>query len=330
MAATAGDESGLTRLPREQARLIVRTARLYHEQGLRQAQIAERLHISQTRVSRLLRQAVKLGIVRTVVTTPPTFSPDLEERIETRFGLQEAVVVDTTEDDDDSIIRTVGEGLAEYLSATLAAGESVGLTSWSATVVEALNQLTIPRPGVVDEVVQIVGGVGEAASQAKVTRAMTRFADVTGATPFFLPAPGIVDSAAVRDSIVSEPSIAEVAKLWSTLDTCIFGIGSIPPSRLLTSSGNALRAEDLRSLSAHSAVGDICLHFIDQQGEPVRPAVDDRVIGIPADMLLRIPRRIGAAGGSRKLAAIRGALAGHWVSVLVTDRRTAENLLVDD
>ena len=51
-------------------RMIATVAWLYHTRGLRQGAIAERLHISQSRVSRLLDQAVELGIVRTVVVLP--------------------------------------------------------------------------------------------------------------------------------------------------------------------------------------------------------------------------------------------------------------------
>jgi hypothetical protein len=38
-------------------------------------------------------------------------------------------------------------------------------------------------------------------------------------------------------------------------------------------------------------------------------------------------RVVGVAGGPRKEAAIRGALRGAWINVLITDRQTAERLL---
>ena len=40
-----------------------------------------------------------------------------------------------------------------------------------------------------------------------------------------------------------------------------------------------------------------------------------------------MPRVVGVAGGKRKVAAIRGALLGRLVNVLITDRFTAERLL---
>ena len=55
----------------DQQRLMIKVARLYHTHGMRQTDIAKRLQISQSRVSRLLTQAEEASIVRTVVAVPP-------------------------------------------------------------------------------------------------------------------------------------------------------------------------------------------------------------------------------------------------------------------
>jgi DNA-binding transcriptional regulator LsrR (DeoR family) len=44
------------------------------------------------------------------------------------------------------------------------------------------------------------------------------------------------------------------------------------------------------------------------------------------DQLSKVSRAIGVAGGSRKYAAILGALRGHWINILVTDHFTAKRL----
>jgi DNA-binding transcriptional regulator LsrR (DeoR family) len=56
-------------------------------------------------------------------------------------------------------------------------------------------------------------------------------------------------------------------------------------------------------------------------------SVDERIIAIDSPTLLSIPRRIGVAGGMQKLDAIRAALLGGWLSVLITDSEVAINLL---
>jgi 4-amino-4-deoxy-L-arabinose transferase-like glycosyltransferase/predicted XRE-type DNA-binding protein len=62
----------------DQLRLLAKIARMYHERGVRQPQIAADLGISQSRVSRMLRQASDLGIVRTMVMMPEGVHTDLE------------------------------------------------------------------------------------------------------------------------------------------------------------------------------------------------------------------------------------------------------------
>jgi DNA-binding transcriptional regulator LsrR (DeoR family) len=49
---------------------MTKVARLYHEHGVRQPEIAPRLHVSQARISRLLKRAEQEGIVRTTVVVP--------------------------------------------------------------------------------------------------------------------------------------------------------------------------------------------------------------------------------------------------------------------
>jgi len=45
--------------------------------------------------------------------------------------------------------------------------------------------------------------------------------------------------------------------------------------------------------------------------------------------LKQVPRRVGVAGGASKYRAIRAALRGAWVNVLVTDLDTARALAED-
>ena len=96
-----------------QLRLITKVARMYHERGVRQVDIADMLHISQARVSRLLKRAAELGIVRTVVAVAPGVLTEVEEALEDKYGLAEAVVVDV-EGSDHDIIAALGSAGATY------------------------------------------------------------------------------------------------------------------------------------------------------------------------------------------------------------------------
>ncbi|MBV5336696.1 MAG: sugar-binding transcriptional regulator, partial [Deltaproteobacteria bacterium] len=54
--------------------------------------------------------------------------------------------------------------------------------------------------------------------------------------------------------------------------------------------------------------------------------LNDRIIGIELDQLLKIPRVVGVAGGANKIEPIRAAMRGKLIDVLITDQATAEAL----
>jgi DNA-binding transcriptional regulator LsrR (DeoR family) len=316
------------RLPtEEQLRLMVKVARMYHERGRKQAQIASELHITQARVSRLLRRASDTGIVKTVVSSPAGVHTDLEERLEQRYGLTEAVVVDALSSEERDIVQNLGAAAAVYLESTLLGNEIVGISSWSATLLAAVMLLGRATSPVVTDVVQLVGGVGEPQVQIDANRLLATFASATGATPIFLPAPGLLGSAAAQRSLVSDPAVQQVSARWSELTTALVGIGALEPSPLLAQSGNGIAEADHEALRSLGAVGDVCLRFFDESGTFIESELDQKVIGIRPEQLMSVPRRIGVAGGIRKLAALRGALLGGWVNVLITDSVAAQELI---
>lgn len=308
-------------------RLLIRVARMYHEQGVRQPQIAEQLHISQAKVSRLLKSAEDAGIVKVTVHVPLGGYEDLEEGLVAKYGLADAVVTEAGSDDETAIIGAVGAAAAAYLTDVLLGHERIGISSWSSTLLAMVNHMPRAARKAADSVVQVIGGVGEPPAQILATRLTEELAARTGATPYFIPAPGFASSAEMREAILAEPYIKDISQSWSTLTYLLAGIGSLEPSPLLRDSGNAIPADAQERLRDLGAIGDVCIRFFNATGESVRSDIESRLVGIDAETLLTIPRRVGVAGGVRKHAAIRAALLGKWVNVLVTDNLTATALL---
>lgn len=309
----------------DQLRLLCKVSRMYHERGIRQPQIAAQLSLSQPRVSRLLRQAAELGIVRTVVSLPPGVYADLEDEIQARYGLRDCVIVDVGGVED--VVPALGAAAADYLDATLTGEQRIGVSSWSETLLSAADRMQRKNTVAASRIVQMIGGLGDPGVQVQATRLTGRLAQVTGASPVFLAAPGLVGSRAVRDALLVDPSIADVVRLWDELTVALVGIGSLDPSPLVRRSGNAMSEGDQQELRELGAVGDVCLRYFDGEGKPVRSPLDERLVGITAEAFTAVPRRIGVAGGERKLTAIRAALLGGWVNVLITDRTVGEQLV---
>ncbi|WP_205857423.1 sugar-binding transcriptional regulator, partial [Phytoactinopolyspora endophytica] len=260
-----------TRRPPQLERLgmLTKVARMYHEQGLRQPEIAARLHLSQSRVSRLLKEAVDLGIVRTVVIPPSGIYSDIEDAIRDRYELADVVITEVSGEGDSALLAALGSAAGSYLEATLTGSDHVGISSWSATLLATVDSMQPRTIRSAVKVVQMIGGVGSANVQVQATHLADRLAQVTGAGTTFLPAPGIVANSSVRDALLSDPSIHDVPPEWDDLTVGLVGIGCLEPSPLLESSGNAVSKQDQDELRSAGAVGDVCLRFFDIDGELV-------------------------------------------------------------
>lgn len=88
------------------------------------------MNIHESTISRLLKRARDAGIVRISVALPAGIFAELEERLEARYGLQEAVVVDSM-DDKDRVARDLGAAAAFFVETSVKPGVTIGISSWS-------------------------------------------------------------------------------------------------------------------------------------------------------------------------------------------------------
>ncbi len=311
----------------DELRLIARVARMYYEWDMRQAEIARQLDLSQATVSRLLKRSKEEGIIRVSVNLPNGVYTELEETLVKKFGLRDAIVVDSLDDNEKLIQRDLGAAAAYFLESAIPTGEIIGISKWSATLqalVDALN--TLPKKPRV-KVVQILGGVGNPAVEAHATRLTSRLAQLVNGDAVYLPVAGVLATEAARDVLMADEVTLQAIRLFDQVTTALVGIGAVDPSPLLAQSGNIFSHQELDLLRRERAVGDILLRFYDQNGDLVETGLEKRVISMSLEQLSKINRAIGVAGGSRKYAGILGALRGHWINILVTDHFTAERLV---
>jgi DNA-binding transcriptional regulator LsrR (DeoR family) len=312
----------------EELRLLAKVATLYYERKLRQTEIAELLDLSQATVSRLLKRALDENIVRISVSTPMGCYPDLENAIATHYRLKEVIVVDASSENSE-LLHNLGAAAAYYLETTIRDGEYIGISSWSETLLATANAMQPLNHAVSARVIQILGGIGNPTAEMHAGQLTRRLANLLHGEATILSAPGVVGSRETRDILLADSFVSEAVALFDRVTLALVGIGSVEPSRLLASSGNVFSQEELELLRDDGAVGDICLRFFDSEGQPVITPLNDRVIGMALEQLKQVKRTIGIAGGERKFAAIRAAVKGGWVHVLITDHLTAKRLLAD-
>ena len=315
-------------IPDSRLETVFTAARMYYDESQTMEAIASTLSVSRSTVSRMLRDAREAGLVQITLRPPEAHRlEDLSRRIARQYGVQVHVVPTEPYADERERLHTVTETGAALLDEMLEPGTTLGV-AWGTTLAALLEKVrTRPVPGL--RVVQLndainVEGSGLSYIAAVLARAATRW----DATVHQFPVPAFFDYPATREAMWRERSVQRVLEVQRQATVAVFSVGAFDaevPSHVYTH--NYLTAEDLHSLRADGAVGDVCTVFLQADGDHRSIAMNARGSGTSPDQLVRIPRRLLVVSGSRKALPLRAALRAGVATDVVLDEVTAAHLL---
>ena len=301
-------------------RFLIKAAELYYRDGLSQQEIAKKLHTSRTSISRALIQARNEGYVQIRIQYPEQSDLALERKLEEKYGLTEALIaVPAYEQSSD---QEVAFQAVDYILRVLKKNMVFGMT-WGRAMHEFVEQLakderlrSLSFQNV--KVVPFLGTPGAIQSDSWNT--------TTYSNTLNLSAPMYVEGTKEKELIESIDEIAKVLHMAETADIALIGIGSMQDDSSIIKAEIRTR-EEYKELVRKGAVGEIVGRIYDKNGQTVDEDLKRKMVGISLDKIAKIPVRVGMSYGKDKIEAIKGAIAGGLVNVLVTDVPTAELLL---
>lgn len=304
--------------------LLIELATRHYLHGSSQIEIARDLGLDPSTISRYLKRARDEGIVKIDIVTPVRPNVELGLRLASEFGLDRAVVTELPADAQGGPMEIVARAAAEFISDQLRRGSRVGI-GWGVTIAAVARNLD---PGVVGElqVAQLAGGLADAAPGTQGHELARRLTEIyPDSRVTYLHAPSIVDSAELCDALLADRSVQAALATAARSEIAIVGIGDMTPNATLLAASHIL-GDDLGELIAQGAVGSMNSRFFDIDGRPVEH-LDRRTIAIEWADLKAIPQVIAIAAGSAKATAVRAAIRGGTINVLITDEGTAEAIL---
>jgi len=298
-----------------------RVAWLYYIEGMTQDEIVAQTGLNRSRVLRILAASRHDGTVQIRVTTNLTQCIALERRLEARWGLSRAIVIPEPQEPA-QISAILGAELGAYISRQVTGHATVGL-GWGKTLSSALPSI-VPRLPEGIRVLSLLGGLTRVSS-VNPSEFAWRVADRLNAECHLLTAPVFAPDRPTRESLMVHTGIAEIFSRARSLDMAIVSVGALTPNSVFYEYG-LLTRQEIASLEAAGAVGDVLCHFVDAEGRIVRHPVNDRVLAVnPAD-LINTRNVVLVSGGWHKLKAIRAALKLLKPSVLIVNEMVAESL----
>ncbi len=304
-------------------------AQLYYVRDFTQAQIAQRMGVSRSNVSRMLKEARAQGMVEIRIHSPLRTMPGLQEKLASRLDLRECLVLAAI-DRESRIFETtdtasqVAALAARHLRENISEGDIIGL-GWGRSVHRVVYNRFL-REERDATVVQAMGSIGGSIPEFDGVATTARLANVLGASAHYLHAPMLVTEAAVRSGLLRDPHIRKTLEVARRADTLVSSVGTPTRDHGQYCTGYLTDA-DLDYIRAQGAVGDICGAYYAFDGSLVPLEMNERSISISSEELSRIPTRIGVASGPEKPAANIGAGRSGLLNVLITDEDTAAKML---
>lgn len=305
---------------------VVQAAWLYYAEQRTQAEISTALGVSRATVANHLAQARRSGLVTVTLDRDLLRGVRQAQELETAFGLAGAYVIPDPPDGDDTAParrRRLGKAGATVLM-TMIDDRSVLGVAWGRTMADLATALPERRLSGM-RVVQISGSsLGDEATspEACTITIATRLA----ARCHNFHAPAVVSTPDLQALLMREVLLAQHFRRLQSCTVVVFGVGDFTATTRWADGEPMIRpvAETYRALGGTAI---LIGRFIDRNGRAVAGPLSGRQIGMELDALRRIETRLCVAGGVEKAAAIRAALAGGFVTHLVTDAATATLLL---
>jgi deoxyribonucleoside regulator len=305
----------------ERTNLLADVAEMYYIEGNDQSMIAREVGVTRSMISRMLTEARNQGIVEIRIHRPINSDPELENALREKFGIASVLVVSMEGNGQQKLRSVLGNAAAGVWLQLLSPNPVIGV-AWGTTVAETVDAIQ-PQAMSSAKVVQLVGAQGAKNVEYDGHALVKRLAEKLGGEGYYLNAPCLCQSAAIAESIRETRGIRETIEMGKQIHIALLGIGTTQTEYSSFFLSGLLTADELATLRKNQVVGDIAGNYFKKDGSPYTDEFLRRMITIHWEDLLKIPVRIGVAGGPGKTDAITGALRSGLITHLVTDSVTA-------
>ncbi len=288
----------------------------YYFEDLTQNEIADLLGITRARVIKLLNIAKKTGVIQFKLKKSSKKRINLYKQLIDIFKLKDVFLIPEVPEGND-LNASIAQAAAVYINDIIPKGGMINI-GYGDTPSKVLNHLATMAQKPIS-CVSLTGGVSYYLPDTK--------SGIFNAKLYLMPFPLLCTSKEMASAMQNESAFIDVVRMIDLSSVSVVGIGAMNDSATIIKSG-ILSLKDLNFLKMKGAVGDILCHFIDKNGNIVENSIEENLIAISLNTLKKLKNVIAVAGGEEKATAIYSALLGGYFDILITDKKTAEELII--
>lgn len=306
----------------QELEILFKVAQMYYEQKMTQNDIAEKLYISRSNVSRLIKQANEEGIVEVTVHYPFERMRRIEIELRKRFDLEEIRIIDTGDRTPFNNYTATTKLAASYINMQLNNNSTLALTCGN-TICGMVHELR-PKGYLPDmQVVPLMGSIESSNVILDGHYLVRQVSEIYGCRHYYIMTPFRVDDESTCQKLLNRPAVIETLSLAENATIMCTGIGSDVKSPYLTS-------EERKAFEECGAIGYISGYYFDKNGQIVNVSKFYNKMICASRKMFSIPTRCAVVADVDKAKATLGALRGKLINVLITNSAVANGILYYD
>lgn len=297
-------------------------AYLYYYADMNQTEIADRLFLSRSTVSRLIKKARQSGVVELKINEPWERDLNMEDQIKMIFHIDRVRVLNCDPDcAPDEVLNILGQMVTFYINCNVQEHSVLGM-SWGKTVSHVNNSITTNQ-NIPFTIVPIMGSMTYPDSNPESLKLSQRFARAYGGRYFPLDAPLYASSKDHLRNLLMDQGIAEAIETARKADFILTSVGSIEGR----SWDRVIGMDKLTKLREIGCVGHIGGHFFDINGHEIDGIYKELHVGLSLEEIRGNRNVICIAACANKAEAVYGALQGKMINSLMITTPLALELM---
>ena len=297
--------------------LLYTVAKYYYLDEYSQGDIAKLLNISRPQISRLLKRARELEIVKIEVSMPNNLQDNsISEKIKKHLGLKDVLIVENSNDNKLLYVKS-----SEYLSNIIDKNKKIGI-GWNETLYNISIELKYNDADKQKIFYPLIGNLRNNNNPyLQINTIVDRFAEKFNSKVYFNNYPALIEKKSLNDNDIEK--LDEFKKFWSDLDVALIGLSSKHESY----KSYIIDIPAIDKLDINNIEGMILGNFFMNDGKTFEYPDKYYINCIMLSELKKIKNIICIVSGNEKADMIKLAAVNKYFNILITDQITANSIV---
>lgn len=297
--------------------ILTKAVWMYYIEGMTQKDIAEAIGTTRLKVIKMLEEARNKNLIQFHIPVLDREKIEIEHTLTEKFGLKDVFIVSTNTQENTN--ESIAQAAAMYINDLIKENTFINM-GYGDTLGRVLNNLAnISEKRL--SIISLTGGVAPYLPNSST--------NIFNAQLYLLPTPLLMSSAETAQNILLEKPVKDIFEMSNLSSISVVGIGGMNEEATIMKS-NILSNNEFIKLKMKGAVGDILMHFVNEQGELIDSEIESKLVSTSLEKLKELNNVIAVAAGIEKIEAIKAGLLGGYINTLITDETTAKYLIKED